>query len=82
MNYICDKENQEYILDISKIKPNNIRKSDKYSKNIYKYVFQNLHMNEVFYIMDDADTSIAAFDLQESLKYFPAEMSKQILKNV
>lgn len=82
MNYICDKENQEYILDISKIRPNNVKKSDKYSKNIYEYVFHHLRMNEVFYIMDDADTSLTPFDLQESLKYFQPKISKQILKNV
>ena len=66
-------------MDISKIRPNNVKKSDKYSKNIYEYVFHHLRMNEVFYIMDDADTSLTPFDLQESLKYFQPKMSKQIL---
>lgn len=39
-----------YELDIKKIKPKNIKKSDKYSKQIYHYLKMHPDKNQVYYI--------------------------------
>lgn len=39
-----------YELDLKKIKPKNIKKSDKYSKQIYQYLKKNHLLNKVYYI--------------------------------
>lgn len=41
---------EEYKLDLSKIKPKNIKKSDKYSKQIYQYLNKHKSCNKVYYI--------------------------------
>lgn len=39
----------EYKIDLKKIKPKNIKKSDKYSKNIYRFLKDNERYRRVFY---------------------------------
>lgn len=40
----------DYILNINRIKPKNIKKSDKYSKQIYQYLKKNPGHDRVYYI--------------------------------
>lgn len=40
---------QEYEVDLSKIKPKNVKKSDKYSKAIYKYLKDNPRYRRVWF---------------------------------
>lgn len=41
---------EDYILNINKIKPKNIKKSDKYSKQIYQFLKKNPGHDRVYYI--------------------------------
>lgn len=42
-------ELQNYEIDLSLIKPKNVKKSDKYSKAIYKYLKDNSHYRRVWF---------------------------------
>lgn len=42
-------ELQDYEIDIKKIKPKNVKKSDKYSKEIYRYLKDNPHYRRVWF---------------------------------
>ena len=44
-----ERKFQEYEIDINKIKPKNTKKSDKYSKAIYKYLKNNPHYRRVWF---------------------------------
>ena len=39
-----------YELDLKRIKPKNVKKSDKYSKQIYQFLKKNPHRSNVYYI--------------------------------
>lgn len=55
-------EFQDYEIDLSLIKPKNIRKSDKYSKCIYKYLKDNPRLRRVWYDESAFDDTISFYD--------------------
>lgn len=56
---------QEYEIDLSKIKPKNIKKSDKYSKAIYKYLKDNPWDRRVWYDKCCYDSDSGNYVLKE-----------------
>lgn len=55
-------ELQDYEIDLSLIKPNYLRKSDKYSKRIYKYLKDNPHLRRVWYDESPFDNTCSPYD--------------------
>lgn len=58
---------EDYILNINKIKPKNIKKSDKYSKQIYQYLKKHPRYDRVYYIQtqDVYNESTKEFEQKE-----------------
>ena len=58
---------EDYILNINRIKPKNIKKSDKYSKQIYQYLKKNPRHDRVYYIQtqDVYNKSTKEFEQKE-----------------
>lgn len=48
-------ELQDYELDLNKIKPKNVRKSDKYDKRIYQYLKNNPEYRRVWFATENQD---------------------------
>lgn len=62
-----------YELDLKRIKPKNVKKSDKYSKQIYQFLKKNPHQSNVYYIQTQEIYNKETKKFEE--KEFPFDVS-------